>query len=313
MDTESPPSSGLLACDKPMGITSRDCVNIIERLLRERFPKPHRLPKVGHAGTLDPSATGVLVMGIGAGVRLVPYIQQMTKQYDATFRLGFWSESGDLESEVHREDNPKIPTLAELQAASFLLIGNIKQTPPSTSAIKVNGKKAYKYAHQGIAVVVPSRVVRVDSIEITRYEYPEVDLSIRCGSGTYIRTLGMDLAIGCQTRGVMSRLQRTQIGVFDLATCHSLRDLTCESLACALLPLAIGVSSLPKLSLTEDQIDKLTMGLKLDAATVNEPKLSTGAEASVMDAAGYLRAIARLSENRWCPYRVFPSPSNGSD
>ena len=305
MDTDLPVLSGLLACNKPMGVTSRDCVNVVVRLLRERYPKPARLPKVGHAGTLDPRATGVLVMGIGAGVRLVPYIQQMAKQYDATFRLGAWSESGDLEAEVHHEDSPVVPTLADLQAAAGQLIGSITQTPPSTSAIKVNGKKAYKYAHQGIAVVVPSRVVRVDSIAITRYDYPEVDALIQCGSGTYIRTLGMDLAIGCQTRAVMSRLQRTQIGAFGLTSCCTMDELTSESLPGALLPLSFGVAGLPRLSLTEGQMDKIAQGLKLDVADVGGLDFSDGSEAMLIDVEGNLRAIVRRSENRWCPYRVF--------
>ena len=288
-----------------MGVTSRDCVNVVVKLLRERYPKPARLPKVGHAGTLDPRATGVLVMGVGAGVRLVPYIQQMTKQYDATFRLGAWSESGDLEAELHYEDSPVAPTLAELQAAAGQLVGYITQIPPSTSAIKVNGKKAYKYAHQGIAVVVPSRVVRIDSIAITRYEYPEVDASIRCGSGTYIRTLGMDLAAGCETRAVMSRLQRTQIGAFDLSACRTMEELTSESLPGALLPLSLGVSNLPALSLTDDQQDKVTQGLKIDVVDTVGAKLPDGSEATVIDTNGNLRAIVRVLENRWCPYRVF--------
>ena len=305
MDSELQMLSGLLACNKPMGVTSRDCVNVVVKLLRERYPKPARLPKVGHAGTLDPRATGVLVMGVGAGVRLVPYIQQMSKQYDATFRLGEWSESGDLEAELHYEDSPIVPTLAELQAAAAQLVGNITQTPPSTSAIKVNGKKAYKYAHQGIAVVVPSRVVRVDSIAITRYEYPEIDASIRCGSGTYIRTLGMDLAAGCETRAVMSRLQRTQIGAFDLSICQTMDELTSESLPGTLLPLSLGVSNLLALSLTDDQQDKVTQGLKIDVVNTVGAKLPDGSEATVIDSNGNLRAIVRVFENRWCPYRVF--------
>jgi len=152
---------------------------------------------------------------------------------------------------------------------------------------------------------VPSRVVRVDSIAITRYEYPEIDASIRCGSGTYIRTLGMDLAAGCETRAVMSRLQRTQIGAFDLSACRTMEELTSESLPGALLPLSLGVSNLPALSLTDDQQDKVTQGLKIDVVDTVGAKLPEGSEATVIDSNGNLRAIVRVFENRWCPYRVF--------
>ncbi len=304
MDTDLPLLSGLLACDKPLGITSRDCVNHVERLLRVLYPKPARLPKVGHAGTLDPLASGVLMMGIGSGVRLVPYIQQLAKHYHATFQLGWWTESGDLDGELNEVSDAHVPTVAELNAAAVSLTGQITQVPPSTSAIRVGGKKAYKYAHQGIAVDVPPRVVRVDSLVITRYQYPEVDLAIECGGGTYVRTLGMDLAVHCRTRAVMTRLVRTQIGDFDLADCHSLADLTSESIQSCLLPLTSGVTHLPRLELDVAQTQQVGNGSKIDCAEVGVVA-AEGTEATAIDQTGRLRAIVRKTGNRWCPYRVF--------
>lgn len=303
--TDSASLSGLLACNKPIGITSRDCVNQVERLLRSRYPKPARSPKVGHAGTLDPLATGVLVMGIGAGVRLVPYVQQMAKHYQATFRLGWWSESGDLADEVHKVESATVPSLAELQLAAQSLTGEITQRPPSTSAIKVGGKKAYKYAHQGIAVVVPTRIVRVDSISVTRYAYPEVDLSIVCGGGTYVRTLGMDLALACQTRSVMTQLTRTRIGEFAIDDCLSLDALTDRSFDRYLSPLSVAVSHLPRLDLTEAQIVKVATGIKIPESEMPPLSPLNAVEATVVDPLGGLRAICRRSGNLWCPYRVF--------
>jgi tRNA pseudouridine55 synthase len=312
VDTDLPFVSGLIAVDKPIGLTSRDCVNRMERLLRARYPKPARIPKVGHAGTLDPLATGVLVMGIGSGVRLVPYIQQMAKQYEATFRYGCWTESGDLDGELHEEESPREPTLPELQAAAKSLTGKITQIPPATSAIKVGGKKAYKYAHQGIAVEVPSRVVQVDSIELTRYTYPELDLSIVCGSGTYIRTLGMDLAIACGTRAVMTRLRRIRIGEFILSACVELDGLNDETFELNLLPLSKGVCHLPRLLATDSQVEKLINGLKIDGNEVevthdgvSGAEVVAMTEASVIDSSDRLCAIVRKSEGLWCPYRVF--------
>lgn len=305
-----PAVSGLLAIDKSIGMTSRDCVNRIERLLRELFPKPAKLPKVGHAGTLDPLATGVLVIGIGSGVRLVPYIQQMAKQYDATFRLGCWSETGDLEGELSVEADPLHPGADEILSAASSMIGNITQTPPATSAVRVDGKQAYKYAHRGEAVVVPSRVVRIDSISITRYEYPEVDLLIQCGSGTYIRTLGMDLAEKCGTRAVMSRLRRTAIGNFVLDNCVKAESLTAESLSTHLLPLRYGVVNLPTLPLSTEQVVRVSHGIKLPVAEVvsessDEAVLEAVVEAAVIDDEGELRVILRRESDWWCPYRVF--------
>lgn len=329
MDTEEADSgamSGLLIFDKPAGVTSRDCVNQVVRLLRQRYPKPQSVPKVGHAGTLDPLATGVLVMGIGAGVRLVPYIQQMTKHYDATFRLGWWSESGDLESPLHAQESGAVPTWETLREAAKSLEGDIVQTPPATSAVKVAGKKAYKYAHRGQAVEVPSRIVRVDAMQLTRYEFPEVDVSIRCGSGTYVRTLGMDLAKACQTRAVMSRLVRTRIGMFSLSDACLATDLTLGSLDGNLLPLAMGVAHLPTLSVSEHQIRLLGYGQKLgiddvpavvyDSAHVSvqgtrqREDADNVSEARVLDEAGVLRAIVHRQGVVWCPYRVFHRHDN---
>jgi tRNA pseudouridine55 synthase len=303
-----PAMSGLIAIDKPAGLTSRDCVNRVERCLRELFPKPLKLPKVGHAGTLDPLATGVLVMGIGSGVRLVPYIQRMTKRYDATFRLGCWSETGDLEGTLQWDADAPIPSLDAIHDAARSLTGDITQTPPATSAIRVNGKKAYKYARQGETVTVPSRVVRVDEIEITRYAYPDVDMTIHCGSGTYIRTLGMDLAIRCNTRAVMSRLRRTAIGALTIQRCVSLESVTPDKLPQLCLPLRDGVWGLPVLALSDVQRVQVMHGIKVpvaDCPTVSDEIADGTLEAIVLDKEGELRAIVQREDDRWCPYRVF--------
>ncbi len=308
MAFDIPLLSGLLVCDKPIGVTSRDCINVIERILRDKFPKPHRLPKVGHAGTLDPLATGVLVIGIGGGVRLVPYIQAMSKTYDATFRLGLASESGDLETELHVFEGAPVPSLEQLLSAAEHLTGSIQQTPPSTSAIKVNGKKAYKYAHRGKDVIIPPRIVQVDSIHINRYDYPDVDLTIQCGSGTYIRTLGMDIAIACGTRGVMTRLVRTSIGEFTIAKAVTLKMIQAEGIEPFLLPMALGVSKLPQLQITSEQMESLIHGVKLDASDLPQPvsgDYECDDEASVIDSDGELRGIVQLRSGKWCPYRIF--------
>lgn len=302
MDIETDSVFGLLCIDKPLGLTSRDVVNRVVWRLRESSPKPAKIPKVGHAGTLDPLATGVLLVGIGAGVRLVPYIHQQPKEYRATFRLGQSSQSGDLESPIVAEENPHQPTREEIDAAAKALVGDITQIPPAHSAIKIGGKKAYKFAHQGKSVEVPSRVVRIDEIQIVDYDYPNVTATIRCGTGTYIRTLGIDLAAKCKTTAVMTSLVRTAIGKFSLSTAISIDRIADTAIEDLVLPLAYGVAHLPKIDLAQQQIDLLTHGIKIAIDPDNE---APGDEVAVIDRAGNLRAIVQRRDGKWNPYRVF--------
>ena len=302
MDTETDRVFGLLCINKPLGLTSRDVVNRVVWRLRESSPKPAKIPKVGHAGTLDPLATGVLLVGVGAGVRLVPYLHQQPKEYLATFRFGQSSQSGDLESPIVVEENPHQPTREEIDAAAKALIGDITQIPPAHSAIKIGGKKAYKFAHQGKSVEVPSRVVRIDEISILDYSYPDVTATIRCGTGTYIRTLGIDLAAKCHTTAVMTSLVRTAIGKFSLATAISIDRIADTAIDDLVLPLAHGVAHLPKVDLPQTQIDLLTHGIKIAI----DPECETsGDEVAVIDRQGNLRAIVQRRDGKWNPYRVF--------
>lgn len=305
MDTENNSVFGLLCVNKPVGLTSRDVVNRVVWRLRELSPKPAKLPKVGHAGTLDPLATGVLLVGVGAGVRLVPYIHQQPKEYLATFRLGQSSESGDLESPIVAEENPHQPSRDEIDTAAKELVGDITQIPPAHSAIKVGGKKAYKFAHQGKAVEVPSRVVRIDEVSVLDYNYPDITAKIRCGTGTYIRTLGIDLAAKCKTTAVMTSLVRTSIGEFSLSSAISIEQIATGNLEDLVLPLALGVAHLPTLRLPQPQIDLLTHGIKL---AIEHESDKPGDEVAVIDCRGDLRAIVHRRDGKWNPYRVFPCP-----
>ncbi len=265
LDSDPLQCNGLLVVDKPAGISSRDVVNRIERLLRPAFPKPARLPKVGHAGTLDPMATGVLVVGIGAGVRLVPYIQQVTKTYHAQFRMGYRSETGDIDGIVETVTTDCVPQPQTLMDAAIQLTGWIRQVPPATSAIRVNGRKAYTYAHRGEAVTVPERTVWIESIQLLGYQYPDWTCSVTCGSGTYIRTLGQDWAIRCGTQAVMTALRRTAIGAFTLTQAVNLETLDLDGLYQALQPLALGVAHLPRLACSPDHLRRFCLGQKIAA------------------------------------------------
>lgn len=311
MATDTPPLAGLLNLDKPPAMTSRDVVNRVVAALRQRFPKPAKLPKAGHAGTLDPMATGVLLVGVGAGVRLVPYLHQQPKVYEATFRLGQSSVSGDLETPLVDQVDPPRPSLDALQAAALRLTGSITQTPPAHSAVKIAGRRAYEFAHRGLQVEVPSRVVQIEQLTIERYAYPEIDLTIRCGTGTYIRTLGMDLAALCATTAVMTKLVRTRIGDFPLSQAVSLEQLDGAALEQHLHPLAPAVAHLPQLVLEPSDIERVINGIKLNAVALGGSAAGgsaavAGQEAAVLDQAGKLRAIVRRRGDQWCPYRVLP-------
>jgi len=308
VDIEPEPLFGLLNIDKPLGMTSRDVVNRVVWRLRDRFPKPAKLPKVGHAGTLDPLATGVLLVGVGAGVRLVPYLHQQTKAYQATFRLGQSSESGDLESPTIDESDPYRPSADELRAAAAELVGDITQIPPAHSAIKIGGKKAYKFAHKGQAVEVPSRVVRIDEVTIDRYEYPNVQATIRCGTGTYIRTLGIDLAAKCQTTAVMTSLVRQAIGDYTLRSAVSLERLSDTPIEPLMLPLAGAVAHLPQVLVADSDIDRMSHGIKIAVGQADD---GCGDEVAIVDSGGNLRIIAHRRDDLWNPYRVFPRPIVG--
>lgn len=303
MDTENNSVFGLLCVNKPLGLTSRDVVNRVVWRLRELSPKPAKIPKAGHAGTLDPLATGVLIVGVGAGVRLVPYLHQQPKTYLATFRLGESSDSGDLESPTIAEENPHQPTRDEIETAAKELVGDITQIPPAHSAIKIGGKKAYKFAHQGKSVEVPSRVVRIDEVNIHQYNYPNITATIRCGTGTYIRTLGIDLAAKCKTTAVMTSLVRTAIGNFSLESAVSIEQIAASNIEDLALPLAQGVAHLPSLPLPQSQIDLITHGIKI---TIEHDSDTPGDEVAVMDCQGNLRAIVHRRDGKWNPYRVFP-------
>jgi tRNA pseudouridine55 synthase len=292
---------GFLNCNKPPGMTSRDVVNVVQRRLRK--------VKVGHAGTLDPLAEGVLVIGVGPAVRLVPYVQQRPKHYRATFRLGESTVSGDLEGQPTRHPELPIPTAEQIEASAMGLVGTIQQTPPAHSAVWIDGQRAYKRIRAGEDVQMPARTVTVYSIGVLRYEYPEIDLDIICGSGTYIRSIGLDLAVAAGSIAVMSHLCRIGVGAFELADSVTIQQLRQQDLKSMLVPPSVGVNHLPQIIVHPEGSERLGHGLCIEgqptetSQTAWEPET----EAAVVNQKGDLRAIVRRKNESWCPYRVFPT------
>jgi tRNA pseudouridine55 synthase len=243
---------GLLNLDKPPGVTSRDVVNHVQRLVRPA--------KCGHAGTLDPLATGVLVVCIGKATRLIEFIQQQPKTYEATFQLGCRSDTDDIEGTVVPISDARPVSREEVESALPAFLGQILQRPPDFSAVKIRGQRAYERARRGEELAITERPVTVHSLRILRFEYPELDLAIHCGSGTYVRSLGRDLALALGTGAVMSRLVRTAIGPFHLADAAHPSSLTATSIGESLLPLSRGVAGLPAISLSQDEVERICRG-----------------------------------------------------
>ncbi|HEY9904852.1 MAG TPA: tRNA pseudouridine(55) synthase TruB [Candidatus Sericytochromatia bacterium] len=210
---------GFLNLNKPLGLTSHDCVARVRRLMR--------LKRVGHGGTLDPAATGVLPIALGKATRLLQYMQQ-DKAYRATIRLGVRTTTDDLEGEIVATQSAPGLTLETVKPLLQQFEGKIQQVPPIYSAIQVKGKRLYELARAGESVEVPAReveVYKIDSLDWRPGEFPEIDVAIACGSGTYIRAIARDLGASLNTGGVLASLTRTQSSGFELADSLTLEEL----------------------------------------------------------------------------------------
>lgn len=208
---------GFLNVNKPSGITSRAVVNAVQKIVRPL--------KVGHSGTLDPLASGVLVIGIGQATRLTQYVQGQSKSYTGRFLLGVESDTEDIEGDCTEVQNSNVVGKRELAAAIPEFIGEIQQMPPAYSALKVDGKRAYELARAGKSVELKARNITIHELSLSDFgtandpkgiERTEFELQIRCGSGTYVRSLGRDLARACGSGATMSSLIRTAVGNFKI-------------------------------------------------------------------------------------------------
>jgi tRNA pseudouridine55 synthase len=296
---------GLLNVNKPRGMTSREAVNRVERLVRPA--------KAGHAGTLDPLATGVLVICVGQATRLIRFVQRMRKRYVATFLLGHSSETDDIEREVVAIPNAAVPTRVMIDAVLPQFVGDIQQRPPAHSAIKIGGKRAYKLARKGADFELAARTVTIHRIDVLRYEYPELDIAVECGSGTYIRALGRDLGAALGSAAVMSALERTAIGQFHVEQSISIDQLSTETLLQNLQPAVIATSGLVSLELSEAQIVEIRHGRPIPLPAQSKAGLPpmAGHEWAAVNARGEL--VSLLTEKRpgqlWPEHNFEGSPS----
>ena len=288
--------SGVLVVDKPVGLTSHDVVQVIR--------KGTNIRRAGHTGTLDPRASGVLVVLIGPAVRLSEFVSASDKRYQAIIRLGATTDTYDEEGSVMTSSPVEI-TEEQFETALKQFIGEIEQVPPPYSAVKVNGKKAYEMAREGEEVELAPRIINVYNLELLEWAPPEAVIDVYCSSGTYVRSLANDLGktLGCGAHLV--GLRRTKSGRFtlrDAVPLRKLRDAFDEgNWYQYLIPAAEALSDWPAIELDIDQMEAIRHGHRISA----EPESSGWARG--VSQQGELVALLHHDETtaEWQPKKVF--------
>lgn len=211
----------IILIDKPAAMTSFGVVARVRRRLSEKAGKKI---KVGHTGTLDPFATGLMIIVTGKECKSAEKYSKLDKVYEATFRLGETSTTGDPEGDITKISD-RVPTRDEIETAIKKFTGEIQQRPPIYSAIKINGQRAYKLARKGEEVEIPLRTITVYSFELLDYNYPDAKIRAHVSSGTYIRTLATDIGAELETAAYCTQLRRTRIADYDIAEARQIEDI----------------------------------------------------------------------------------------
>jgi tRNA pseudouridine55 synthase len=287
---------GLLVLDKPAGMTSRAA---LDRALG-CFPRGTRM---GHTGTLDPLATGVLVLCLGKATRLVEHVQQMAKTYRSTFQLGAASTTDDAEGDVTATEFTAPPAFGQVSAALNAFVGTIDQVPPAFSAAKVTGRRAYDIARAGGGVTLAARGVEIYGIDILGYTFPLLDVEVRCGKGTYIRSLARDLGASLGCGAFVKALRRTRVGPFSADDAVTL-DTDCGAMRVRVLPPEAAVADLARVDLSSDDADRFLHGQAVPLRSLNQEP----AEMAVFDPLGRLIGVAKGDARLQLltPQKVFP-------
>lgn len=250
---------GWIILDKPAGMTSTKAGSIVKRLFKQK--------KLGHAGTLDPFATGVLPLALGEATKVMPYVVSDIKEYEFELAFGEERDSGDLEGAV-TATTQVYPTESDLRDVLPKFLGVITQVPPIYSALRINGERAYDLARRGEVVEMKSREVLIEELEILSFSGQCASFRVVCGTGTYVRSLGQDLARAVGSLGYLSKLRRTRVGKFSLQDAvnidilrdnvHSLNEYDC------LLPIRIVLDDIPAIPVSEQQAVDLRHGRSID-------------------------------------------------
>ncbi|MBR1398663.1 MAG: tRNA pseudouridine(55) synthase TruB [Alphaproteobacteria bacterium] len=289
--------NGWLIVDKPKNMGSTQVVGKTRYLMHAN--------KNGHTGTLDPFATGVLPIAFGEATKLVPFVTDGNKEYEFVLKFGEQTVTDDTESEVVATCN-KIPSEAEILAAIPEFVGEITQIPSAFSAIKINGQQAYKLARKGENVEIPPRKIKIFSLELLEYHGKTAKFRVKCSKGTYVRTLGKDLALSLGSLGHLTELRRTQCGIFSLKDKILLENLEkieyVEERRKFLLPTETSLRDIAEIAVSEDDAIKLSKGQCLSVKGY-DVKASESLSAAMCD--DCLVALVRIDDKKISPIRVF--------
>jgi tRNA pseudouridine55 synthase len=285
--------NGLLIIDKPQGMTSFDVVRRVRRLCKTR--------RVGHAGTLDPMATGVLPVAVGEATRIVQFLMEGDKTYRATLKLGEITDTQDADGEI-LERRPVDGLTEEVLVAAFRsLLGTIHQVPPMYSALKQNGVPLHRLARQGVEVERKARRIQILRVEIREIRLPFVSFEVDCSKGTYVRTLCHDLGLALGPGAHLTALRRTRNGVFTEAESISLEELTAAQEAGSpsrLLSLTEALRGMPTLEVLPDAANRLLDGVPPSLCAVSEPVPCAEGEKVLLKNGGNLLAVACFEPSR---------------
>lgn len=280
---------GIAVVDKPGGITSNDLIYRVRRALRIR--------RIGHVGTLDPQATGVLVIAVGHATRVLRYLPTEPKVYEAEITFGVETDTQDAEGAIVGTSPVDTLSLQAVRQAASNFVGELYQLPPMFSAVKREGRPLYERARQGLVIEREPKSVRVDSFEIRDYVAPKATAKIVCSSGTYVRTLAHDLgnALGCGAH--LSALRRTAVGKFKIEDAVAPENLSPESL----IPIERALEPMPSLRLTRDQAIRIRNGQAIALSQLPDEELC-----GFLDERGRFLAVAKNQNNLWQPLCVIP-------
>lgn len=293
--------NGVLLVDKPSGMTSHDVV--------DRIRKATKIRRVGHTGTLDPSATGLLIICIGSATRLSDHLTGMSKEYTGTLRLGLTTHSYDADGTLESEDD--VPELSQSELEEYLqpYTGTIEQIPPMVSAVKVGGKRLHKLAREGKTVERKPRTVTVKDFTINNWATPNATFTVNCTSGTYVRSLCHDIGqdIGCG--GILASLRRTAIGAHHVDNATPLDDLNnYDAVAEKLLPMS-EVLDMPEITLTSQGLRMVTSGNQINPNQVTGDIPESIGWIQIKSANGDLVALGQIDHREtgtWIqPRKVF--------
>lgn len=290
---------GILVLDKPTGLSSRAALDVLARPLKRLGVK------AGHAGTLDPLASGVLVVCVGTATRLIESVQRMTKVYRATIRLGATSDTLDADGSIVGLEVRKIPDEGRVRAALADQVGEIDQAPPAFSALKVGGERAYDLARAGRTVELSTRRVRIDRIDLLSYAWPRVEVEVACGAGTYIRSIARDLGERLDCGGLIQALARTRIGPFELAHAVPAEPglWPIEAIAARLRSPLEALIDVPRQGLSPRELAEVRQGRSIMASAMPED----GDEVALIGPEGRLAALGLVDRatGRIAPRKVF--------